>query len=112
MFEIYQQLPNDTDFSIFKRAGLPGLNFAFIEGAVIYHTRLDDLEHFDLDTLQQEGSLALALTRHFGEMDLPGGAIPSSRLRGTSDDLPSALRLGSLIALGAVKWESHQGELP
>ena len=47
-----------------------------------------------------------------GEMDLPGGASPSSQLRGTSDDVPSTLRLGSLIALGAVKWESNQGELP
>jgi hypothetical protein len=46
------------------------------------------------------------------EMNLPGGAIPSSRLRGTSDDVPSTLRLGSLIALGAVKWESDQRELP
>jgi hypothetical protein len=48
-----------------------------------------------------------------GKMNLPGGAIPtSSRLRGTSDDALSTLHLGSLIALGAVKWESHQGELP
>jgi hypothetical protein len=46
------------------------------------------------------------------EMDLPGGASPGSRLRGTSDDIPSTLRLGSLIAMGAVKWESHKGELP
>jgi hypothetical protein len=41
------------------------------------------------------------------EMNLPGGAIPISRFRGTSDDVPSAPRLTSLIALGAMKWESR-----
>ena len=41
------------------------------------------------------------------EMNLPDGAIPSSRLRSTSDDVPSTPRLLSLIALGAVKWESR-----
>ena len=41
------------------------------------------------------------------EMNLPDGAIPISRLRGTSDDVPSTPRLMSLIALGAVKWESR-----
>jgi hypothetical protein len=46
-----------------------------------------------------------------GKMNLPGGAIPMSRLRGTSDDVPSTPRLTSLIALGAMKWESHRGEL-
>jgi hypothetical protein len=41
------------------------------------------------------------------EMSLPGDAIPISRLRGTSEDAPSTPRLTSLIALGAVKWESR-----
>jgi hypothetical protein len=41
------------------------------------------------------------------EMNLPGSAIPISRFRGTSDDVPSTPRLTSLIALGAVKWESR-----
>ena len=40
-------------------------------------------------------------------MNLPDGAIPISRLRGTSDDAPSTPRLMSLIALGAVKWKSR-----
>jgi len=38
-------------------------------------------------------------------MNLPGGAIPISRLRGTPDDGTAAPRLTSLIALGAMKWE-------
>ena len=42
-----------------------------------------------------------------GEMNLPGGAIPGSLLRGTSDDGTAASRLTSLIALAAVKRESR-----
>jgi len=41
------------------------------------------------------------------EMNLPDGAIPISRIRSTSDVVPSTPRLVSLIALGAVKWESR-----
>ena len=44
------------------------------------------------------------------EMNPPGGIGPISRLCGPSDDVPSTPRLTSLIALGAVKWKSHQGE--
>jgi hypothetical protein len=41
-----------------------------------------------------------------GDMNLPGDAIQSSRLRGMPDGAPSAPRLTSLIALlGAMKWE-------
>lgn len=41
------------------------------------------------------------------EMNLPGDAIPISRFRGTPDDVTSAPPLTSLIALGAMKWESR-----
>jgi hypothetical protein len=41
------------------------------------------------------------------EMSLPDRTIPISQLRGTSDDVPSTPRLTSLIAVGAVKWESR-----
>jgi len=46
-------------------------------------------------------------------MGLPGGQTPVGRSCGTSDDHvvlddgPSAPRLTSLIALGAVKWKSY-----
>ena len=36
-FEIYNLLPNDTDFTFFKKAGLPGINHAFIDGFSYYH---------------------------------------------------------------------------
>jgi hypothetical protein len=40
-YEIYRRLPNDTDFSVFKRYGIPGLNFAVIGDSYAYHTARD-----------------------------------------------------------------------
>ncbi|MCZ7652194.1 MAG: M28 family peptidase [Thermoanaerobaculia bacterium] len=62
-YEIYRRLPNDTDFSVFKRAGLPGLNFAFIGEPLVYHTPLDDRPGLSPDSLQHQGEQALALAR-------------------------------------------------
>jgi Peptidase family M28 len=71
LFEVYKRLPNDTDFSVYKRVGLPGLNFAFIDQSTHYHTQLDSVGTVDESSLQHHGSYALALTRHFGNLDLP-----------------------------------------
>lgn len=42
-----------------------------------------------------------------GEMSLPDRTIPISQLRGTSEKAPSTPRLVSLIAVGAIKWDSR-----
>lgn len=69
--ELYELLPNNTDLSVFKDAGLPGLNFAFIEyGATHYHRPLDNLENLDERSVQHHGTYALALARHFGGLSL------------------------------------------
>lgn len=69
-YEIYRLLPNDTDLTIFKDADLPGLNFAFIDGYMHYHTLLDNSTQIDERSLQHHGENALALTQHFGNLDL------------------------------------------
>jgi len=63
--EIYKRMPNDTDFSVWKRAGKQGANFAFIGGGTNYHTPLDDLAHSSLASLQHQGRNALAAVRAF-----------------------------------------------
>ncbi len=70
MYEAYRQLPNDTDYTVFKNAGYPGLNFAFIGEMTYYHSPLDTPANMDLGSLQQEGTTAVSLTRHFGNLDL------------------------------------------
>ena len=69
-YELYRLLPNDTDLGVFKRVGMPGLNFANIDGIARYHAPLDNLQGIDQNSLQHRGSYALALARQFGNADL------------------------------------------
>ena len=71
-YELYKALPNDTDLSVFKMAGLAGFNFAYINGSSYYHTALDNLENVDNRSLQHHGSYGLALARHFGGLNMIG----------------------------------------
>jgi len=71
MFSIYKKLlHNDTDFSVFREAGIAGMNFAFIEGWTDYHTALDNQERLDPRTLALQGENLLQLARHFADTDL------------------------------------------
>ncbi|MGR9071690.1 MAG: M20/M25/M40 family metallo-hydrolase, partial [Gammaproteobacteria bacterium] len=70
MVEIYKRLPNDTDLTVFKRAGLSGMNFAAIEGHSAYHTRLDRPDALHPESLQHQGEIMLALAGHFGRTPL------------------------------------------
>ena len=69
-YEIYKMLPNDTDFTVFRKQGTTGLNFAYIDGFVNYHSATDTYDNFNLNSLQHHGSYMLSLARHFGDMDL------------------------------------------
>ncbi len=66
LYEMYRVLPNETDLSIFKDAGLPGLNLAYIGGLTHYHAALDSFERIDEGSLQHQGASLLALARAFG----------------------------------------------
>jgi hypothetical protein len=70
MYTIYKLLPNDTDMTVFKKAGFPGLNFAYIGGSAFYHTQRDDISTVDEGSLQHHGVYSLALARHFGNLSL------------------------------------------
>src|SRR6267143_1884699 len=69
-YTIYKMLPNDTDLTVYKRGGLPGLNFAFIGGEARYHTPRDDFAHADPGSLQHHGDNALAMVRALASADL------------------------------------------
>jgi hypothetical protein len=69
-YEVYKRLPNDTDFTEFKRLKTAGLNFAFVGGLEHYHTPGDSAAALDRGSLQHHGEAALQLTRRFASMDL------------------------------------------
>ena len=71
MAAIYKLLPNDTDFTPLKMAGLTGLNFAFLETYQSYHTKLDTIENLDPRSVQHLGANILGVVRHFGNLSLP-----------------------------------------
>lgn len=68
MYAVYKKLPNDTDLTELKKAGVAGLNFAFAETFQDYHTRLDTRENLDPRSVQEMGTNVLALARHFGDL--------------------------------------------
>ncbi len=70
MYAVYKRLPNDTDMTVFKGAGVAGLNFAYADCLTSYHTQLDSVEEIDERSLQHHGSYALTLARDFGNLDL------------------------------------------
>ncbi len=67
--EIYKYLPNDTDLTLFLRAGVPGYNFSMIGNIAAYHTPLDVRANIDLSGLQQQGAAALGLARILANKD-------------------------------------------
>ncbi|MHC0039426.1 M20/M25/M40 family metallo-hydrolase [Pseudoneobacillus sp. C159] len=70
IYNLYKIMPNDTDLTVFKEAGLNGLNFAFGEGVSHYHTTSDNLEELSKESLQHHGEYMTSLTKHFGQLDL------------------------------------------
>jgi hypothetical protein len=75
---IYALLPNDTDFSVFRQAGLPGLNVAAVGGYVNYHAVTDDLQHLDRELVDQYARTVLNLTRSIADADLTSTRAPSA----------------------------------
>jgi hypothetical protein len=60
-YEIYRRMPNDTDFSVFRRAGIPGLNFAAVGESHSYHTTLEAPARVTAAALRDAGAAAVAI---------------------------------------------------
>ena len=69
-YQVYKQLPNDTDFTVFKASGYQGVNFAYIGDVNHYHTPLDNLENADPRSLQHHGENALPMILALANSDL------------------------------------------
>lgn len=60
----YRQMPNDTDFSVPRDQGLPGLNYAFTGRQFDYHSPTATPENLSRRSLQDLGAQALAAASH------------------------------------------------
>ena len=68
-YEVYKALPNDTDFTVFKRSGMQGYNFAYIGNVNAYHTADDNIDNVSLGSLQHHGENMLGLARTLANLD-------------------------------------------
>jgi hypothetical protein len=70
---IYKKLPNSTDYTVAKKLGYPGFNFAFIGRSGLYHSPLATPEALDQGALQDMGRQTLDLARALADApSLPG----------------------------------------
>lgn len=113
-YELYRNLPNDTDFSVYREAGLQGLNFAAIGGSRHYHTTLDNLENMSADTLQHQGENLLAAARALSGTDLSdqpaGDSLFLTLLPGVHFQFPAGWSFYLALA-SLVMWFVASGRL-
>src|ERR1700761_4196913 len=69
-YTAYKELPNDTDFTVFKAAGYQGVNFAVIGDEPHYHTQLDNFANASPASLQDEGAAGLAIASSLANADI------------------------------------------
>jgi hypothetical protein len=74
---LVRYLPNDTDLTPLKRAGLPGMAFAWAEGLEDYHHYTDSLATLSPDSVQHMGSYALSVSKTLATRDLANLRAPS-----------------------------------
>lgn len=68
-YDLYKKLHHDTDLTVFKNAGMYGLNFGFFANSHSYHLPADKIENLSLDSLQHQGDYMVHLVEHFGNID-------------------------------------------
>jgi hypothetical protein len=68
--EINRWLVSDTDFVVFKYAGIPGFQLMYGETERHYQTALDNLDNLDERSLQHLGSYIYQLVKHFGNIEI------------------------------------------
>jgi hypothetical protein len=106
-YEIYKALPNDTDFTVYRREGRSGVNFAWAQGAARYHTPRDDLAHLDNGSLQHHGDNMLGMARELaaasGDWKQPHDAVFFNVFGRKLASWPVTWNL-ALLAIGLVAW--------
>lgn len=76
-YSVYEMMSSDTDMTVFREAGWPGLNFALAQNPVVYHMPQDNLANLSQESLQHLGDTTLSTARRLAEMDL--STIPAGK---------------------------------
>jgi hypothetical protein len=70
MAEVYRSMPVHSDLTMFFEKGVPGVNFAFVNGLARYHTALDIPGNLMVRSLEHHGENALGMARRLGNEPL------------------------------------------
>ena len=100
--EIYNRLPNDTDFSIFKTRGVPGLNFAPIGDSYAYHTARDTPERLSRQTIIRGGENAAAIVAALQSVDITRRRDGSATFFDVSESVGVSYRPAVQVVLSAA----------
>jgi hypothetical protein len=68
--EVYKRLPNDTDFTLFARQDIPGLNFALVGDGYAYHAARDVTERLSSRALRTTGENVVAVAIALDSVDI------------------------------------------
>jgi hypothetical protein len=117
--EIYKFLPNDTDLTLFIRAGFPSLNFAFADNVRYYHSPLDRRANLNRATLQMHGDNLLGVVRGLEQTDFAalksGNDVYVSVLSVWLPRLPAAwalpLSVLALVLIAYAAWRTREPNL-
>ena len=64
-YEVYKRMSNASDFTIFRRKDVPGINHAFIDGFSYYHHPQDNLQNISKESIQHTGENMYLAAKHF-----------------------------------------------
>jgi Peptidase family M28 len=70
IYEVYKVLPNDTDFTVYRKRGRKGFNFAFVGHASRYHSPTDTVDALNPNSLQHHGDNVFAVASALAAADL------------------------------------------
>ena len=68
-YEIYERMPNGSDFTMFKQKDVPGINHAFVDGFAYYHSPADTPENINQESVQHAGDYMYKMVQYFGDAD-------------------------------------------
>jgi hypothetical protein len=67
---VFETMPHYTDLSVWQSFGIPGVDFAFIDGSEAYHQPEDTVDNLDPRSVQSQGDNALAMLKGLMNADL------------------------------------------
>lgn len=63
--DVYNKMPNGSDFTEFKNAGLSGINFAVLNDLDYYHTKNDNYDNISDTSIQHYGEQVLPIVQEY-----------------------------------------------